>query len=274
MPKNLPLEMVVRQAVPTDIPSMAELFISAPGDGELYQYPNFSNHLDEMAKVHIKWLCQVICDSTMSMRVAAILVPGKQDRTVGFSGWKKMDLDKETGEVRAVELVDAKWTHAHQEFLARLTSQFESGPSHMLQPDPIHAEAISRGRNKTMLASPAKRTTHYELCGLAVHNDYQGHGIGSHLVQWGLDQAAEERIPVFVGGEGRGVGFYESAFGFRRLKATEYWLDGEGRDITREEVEVGNEDWRREKGGVSGADSVWLPEGIDDGLAAFLKGYI
>ncbi|RFU75668.1 acyl- n-acyltransferase [Trichoderma arundinaceum] len=274
MPKSLPPDMIVRRAVPTDIPSLADLFVSAPGDGELYQYPDFANHLDEMPKQHVKWLCQVICDPTMSIRVAVIPEPEKQDRIVGFSGWKKMEFDQEYGDVRAVELVDVAWSHADEEVLADLASQLDSGPSHELQPDPARKEAISRCRKTATLPPPSLSTTRYELCGLAVHNEYQGHGIGSELVQWGLDRATEERIPVFVGGEERGIGFYEGALGFRRLKSTEYWLDGEGRDIAREEVDAGNRDWERERGGVSGADAVWLPESVDEGLADALRGYM
>lgn len=108
MPRPFPSGMIVRQASPEDIPSLAELFVSAPGDGELYQYPDFSEHLGEMAEQHVKWLCQVMRDSTMSMRVAVVRATGRQDRIVGFSGWKKMELDKESGQVRAVELVDAQ----------------------------------------------------------------------------------------------------------------------------------------------------------------------
>lgn len=79
---------------------------------------------------------------------------------------------------------------------------------------------------------------------------------------------------MFVGGEARGIGFYEGAFGFRRMRSTEYWLDGQGREIVRDEVEAGNGDWRRERGGVSGADTVWFPEGVDGGLIEALKEYI
>jgi hypothetical protein len=76
-----------------------------------------------------------------------------------------------------------------------------------------------------------------------------------------LDKAAEEHVPVFVTGEARGVDFYENALGFQRLRSTEYWLDKEGCDISREEVRGGNEAWKKENGGLSGAQMVWLPAG-------------
>jgi hypothetical protein len=78
-------------------------------------------------------------------------------------------------------------------------------------------------------------------------------------VQWGIDRAVEERVPVFAGGEERGVGFYEKALGFKRLSESEYWLGGDGQEISREEVQRGNEAWKTTNGGVSGSEVVWYP---------------
>ncbi|KAK3349245.1 hypothetical protein B0T25DRAFT_519511 [Lasiosphaeria hispida] len=66
-----------------------------------------------------------------------------------------------------------------------------------------------------------------------VHAEYQGYGIGSLLVRWGLDQVSEGGLPVFATGEAQGVDFYEKATGFQRLHGTEFWLGKDGRDISR-----------------------------------------
>jgi ribosomal protein S18 acetylase RimI-like enzyme len=100
------------------------------------------------------------------------------------------------------------------------------------------------------------------LSGLCTHRDYQGQGIASLLVRWGMHEATKLKLPVYVGGEERGILFYEHALGFKRLPKSEYWLDKDGNEISREEVKGGEKGWRREEGGVSGCDMVWAPEGV------------
>jgi predicted N-acetyltransferase YhbS len=121
---------------------------------------------------------------------------------------------------------------------------------------------------RSRASSPKESTPCLELSGLAVHPDFQGFGIATLLVKWGLDEAAKASIPVFTAGEERGVNFYTNALGFRRLPKNEYWLDSNGGNISRIEVDAGNESWKTKNGGLSGCELVWCPEGVlvdDDG---------
>lgn len=79
-----------------------------------------------------------------------------------------------------------------------------------------------------------------------------------------MQRASDEHVPVFTGGEARGVGFYEKALGFRVLEGTWSYLDKQGREVDAKE-----EGWRRENGGVSKASVVWCP----DGVGVDLEGY-
>ncbi len=133
-------------------------------------------------------------------------------------------------------------------------------PSKALVPDKAHSEAVRRVRKRAP-PSPSRTRPCYELASLAIHSEYQGHGIGSLLVRWGLEKAEEEGVPVFAVGEAQGVDFYDKAMGFQRLWESEYWLDKEGRDISREEIQGGNEAWKKANGGLSGAEMVWCPKG-------------
>jgi GNAT superfamily N-acetyltransferase len=112
---------------------------------------------------------------------------------------------------------------------------------------------------KQPLRSLILSTPSYELSGLYVHPGFQGYGVGRLLVRWGMDQATEEGVPVFISAEERGVRFYE-AVGCRRLSKSEYWLDSEGEPIPPEERVNGA--WEKANGGVSGCDLVWCPEGV------------
>lgn len=132
--------------------------------------------------------------------------------------------------------------------------------SKALEPDVKRAEAIRRARDRAP-PSPVQSIPCYELGGLAVHSDYYGCGIGSLLVRWGLDRAAEEGVPVITTGETRGMAFYENALGFQRLRGSEFWLDSQGKDIDEESVRAGNDEWKSSKGGLSGAELIWCPKG-------------
>lgn len=159
---------------------------------------------------------------------------------------------------------------AHQialnSILLRVESKYNSvmlapkAQSKALVPDTAHAGAVRRVRKRAP-PSPRMTTGSYELTGLAVHPDHQGCGVGSLLVRWGLDRAATERVPVFVTSEARGVDFYQKALGFRSLWGSEYWLDSAGDDVSREDVEAGNEAWKKDRGGLSGAEMIWCPPG-------------
>jgi hypothetical protein len=81
-------------------------------------------------------------------------------------------------------------------------------------------------------------------------------------MQWGLARAAAEGLPVYTAGEGQGVAFYEGVLGFRRLEGTVYWLDSNGDELTRDQVVADNEEWKKENGGIVGAELVWS---ADDG---------
>jgi GNAT superfamily N-acetyltransferase len=126
--------------------------------------------------------------------------------------------------------------------------------------DPQRQAAAMRVRFR--VPSPTRMTPCYKLTGLAIHPEFQGYGIATLLVRWGMDRAVEEGILVFAAGEERGVAFYEKALGFRRLPRTEYWLDQDAQEIRREEVEAGNVAWKTTNGGISGSSVVWLPDGV------------
>ena len=51
---------------------------------------------------------------------------------------------------------------------------------------------------------------------LAVHPDFQGHGLGAELVQWGVDAADEESICASVVSAEEKEGFY-NRFGFAEV---------------------------------------------------------
>ncbi|KAF9885571.1 hypothetical protein FE257_012777 [Aspergillus nanangensis] len=52
---------------------------------------------------------------------------------------------------------------------------------------------------------------------VAVHPEYQGRGVGKHLVQWGLDTAEQLQVPIYLESTVEGVPLYERT-GFQTLQ--------------------------------------------------------
>lgn len=58
------------------------------------------------------------------------------------------------------------------------------------------------------------------LTTLAVDPKFQRRGIGQQLVQWGMEQALHENVPLGLEASAKGIGLYER-LGFRTVNTTE-----------------------------------------------------
>ncbi|KAK4445560.1 acyl-n-acyltransferase [Podospora aff. communis PSN243] len=266
MPKPLPahLTLTTRRALPRDVPSIATILASAPDDGSVYQYPTYFEHPEEWKQLHREWLGPDMYNPTHLMRVAVVRQEGSEDETiVGFSSWGKRVPDGHSGKTKAGNIWES-WGEVIDltpPAAAEPTQESKLDTSKAMEYEEMHHDAVRRNLAKQESLSPTQSTPCYQLTGLSIRPEYQGYGIASLLVRWGLERAAEEGLPVFTAGETQGVDFYEKALGFHKIKGSEYWLDEEGRDISDEEVASGNEAWKSENGGVSGAEMVWCPKG-------------
>ena len=86
----------------------------------------------------------------------------------------------------------------------------------------------------------------WELAGLFVHPGWQRRGLGRKMMQWGMDRATEEKIPLIVGGSALGGPAYRKA-GFKSTGVSGF---GDFFD----ECRYGGEAMQR---------WVWEPEGVD-----------
>lgn len=125
-----------------------------------------------------------------------------------------------------------------------------------IQANPNRSKAIAAARARD--PTPPENQPCLRLTTIAVHPSVQGHGVGTILVKWGMEHASSESLPVYIKGEERGIRFYES-LGFKRLSVSEYWIRADGEEMSRAEVENGDDSWKKENGGVNGAAVVWWP---------------
>lgn len=97
---------------------------------------------------------------------------------------------------------------------------------------------------------------------MAVSRAYQGQGIGTLLLQWGQDFAStlSPKLPIYVTGEYTGISMYK-ARGFHILQDTQTWLAENGSAISRQDVEGGDERWKKDRGGCYAAEAVWVCPG-------------
>lgn len=71
-------------------------------------------------------------------------------------------------------------------------------------------------------------------------------------------KSSSSGIPVYIRGEERGIGFYES-LNFFKQNGSEFWIGADGKEIGKEEVVGGSEDCEEENGDVNGATAAWMP---------------
>jgi N-acetylglutamate synthase-like GNAT family acetyltransferase len=274
MPKPLPHSLSIRELKQEDIPSLLDLLASAPDDGTLYRYPGYATYSQDMRGASARWLWHSVYDCNTLTRVAVIpSEKGQSTKAIGFSSWIRMIPSSDDPEkFQPKQWKRTTWMDRLNITLMKIEAKYSKFYSSIhpfsnltTQESTMRQSALNKARSRVQ--SPSSKRSCYVLSGLAIHSDYQGCGIGSLLVRWGMDRAMEERVAVFTGGEERGVKFYESALRFERIAETEYWLDRNGREINREEVIGGNGQWTRENGGVSGSEVVWYPHGIGANLA-------
>ncbi|KAH8660583.1 acyl-CoA N-acyltransferase [Xylariales sp. PMI_506] len=259
MSAKLPLDMIIRQAGPGDVSSLADLLVLTPDDGTMYQFPHIQEYAEDMHQLHVQWLSRAVHDPTTLIRVA-VVPHGDIQKVVGFSSWMRFEIDPGSAyKTRAVKIADSIGV-VPKDQEKQSDPEKSRSQSKALLPDRVHAEGVRRAR-KRMPPSPTLTVPCFELDGMGVHPDYQRRGIASLLVHWGVIRAREEGLPIFVTTENTGAEFYCKALGFQPLKDGEYWLDREGGDISRDEVENGNSSWQKSEGGLYGAQMVWVPDG-------------
>lgn len=258
MPASPPPALEVRPAEASDLPSIVDLLVSAPDDATLYQHPGLPDHPELLAPSHRAWVRGLLRDPASLTRIAVL----GGDVVVGFSSWGRRAPDPgDPDRLRRVHISQPLLSLDAEEEEEENQADGARPPS--IEPDKARAEAIVRVRERLARSSPIPSLPRYALQGLAVHAAHQGRGIGTLLVRWGLEQGAAEGVPVSTAGEARGVRFYTGqALGFQVVKGSEWWLDRDGRDISEHEVEGGNQQWESTRGGVSGAQVVWLPPGL------------
>ena len=92
------------------------------------------------------------------------------------------------------------------------------------------AQWLQTASNEDTWAGPEM----WKLRNLAVHPSYQRRGIGAQLIQWGKQQATEEKCPVVLTSSMEGQGLYLKE-GFRRIGIVR--MDGLG-GVVGDESEV------------------------------------
>ncbi|KAK7999619.1 Acyl-CoA N-acyltransferase [Apiospora arundinis] len=250
----------VRTAQASDIESIVDLLVSAPDDATLYQYPDLARYPDALRTTHRAWVQELLRDPTSLTRITVL----GEDVVVGFSSWARRapNPDNPSGPLQRVRISDPPPLNIpdaeENQHGSSSSSSSSGGALPSIEPHKTRTEAVARVREHLSRTSPVKSIARWSLEGLAVHASHQNRGIGTMLVRWGLEQGAAEGVPVVTAGESRGVRFYTGhSLGFQIVKGTDWWLDQDGRDVFKREV---NE---RESipGWVSGAQVVWLPPG-------------
>ncbi|SCV73314.1 BQ2448_7240 [Microbotryum intermedium] len=163
-------ETTISQATPEDFPEIARVRREAFEPSLIHQTLFGQTNPVEFDRFTIKRLEKSFRDSQQATWVAR--VGGK---IVGFSGWH-LPREHDTSEMKMKEKSGRDWSTVY-------------APG---------AEYELAGEFFSQLGRTERVSPGYLLGSLCVEPKYQGQGIGSALIQWGLDRADEEGVPCYT----------------------------------------------------------------------------
>ncbi|KAK9424832.1 putative Acyl-n-acyltransferase [Seiridium unicorne] len=199
------MDIHVRQARFSDVESLAQLLVLTLDDGSEYRYPHIQNYPDKMHALHCRWLYPTIRDPQVLIRVAIIRANG-EDEVVGFSSWTNYETSSDSTDKKTPPAKMADWLPLVPETHDSPGTPASSRPSNALVTDKKRSEAFKKARARGEL-NHSHDVSRIEWNGLAIHPHYQGRGVATLVVRWGISKATKKGVPVFVTGEFAGVAF-------------------------------------------------------------------
>ncbi|KAF3391625.1 hypothetical protein F1880_007762 [Penicillium rolfsii] len=172
----------IQFAQPTDAPELAEAFFAA-----------FSNRFNRAMFPDSPgvraWMQKNLLGSEGIPDDQVILIvtdPSNPNVVAGFAKWVRPSFVSSAEHDRHAEALD-EWPEGSDRELCEL-----------------FFGTMDRDRGEIMKGKP-----HYFLDLLGVHPSYQGRGLGSKLLRWGLARADEEGVEVYLSGSPDGRPLYE-----------------------------------------------------------------
>lgn len=224
--------MHVRVVQAADRPLMATIGIKAFADDDMNSYisPNHAtyplsmrNHiLKRMSSNYLKpGLQGLVCVDTPP---ATPQNPNPQEEIMGYAWY---------GRSGPPEDVDVKRWHGNSNgfmdivnrFLVNVELWFDArvitNPAASATNRRVFHEAVARHSSDTF---DAHIPSFIELASLAVHPNHQRKGVARSLLQWEIDKAHDERVPICLFSSNVGEGFYKSC-GFAVITWFEFCIE-------------------------------------------------
>lgn len=193
----------VREATPSDFVEVGRLCSLANLDDPMdtYLYPYRHEHQTSHRDVYVEYLKSCRRDPFTTIVVA---VDDESKTVLGFETW-----------IRCTERSDVKRRYYDKAGVGIQRKVSTWMLDHISKPPALHPASGLKGQwheirmhfysDKGPDAEPDEMLT---IGMIAVHPDHQRKGVGAMLMQWGMDKAAEENVPIWLTATPVGEGLY------------------------------------------------------------------
>ncbi|KAJ3467664.1 hypothetical protein MRS44_005228 [Fusarium solani] len=229
--------MLIRNATKEDIPAAGAVAAAAYIDDEqdAFMFPGRKKHPQRYLKTKESIVRHGMNDPTATVIVAVVEEgdqgwSGKPD-IVGFCIWFRENGDEETNKDERVE---------KKALLSRIKT-FISG-SEVFQYASDLIDPLVSAQNASIMARTCRLPSsnhyfcpridnlpQYGIMDIAVHPDFQGRGAARRLVEWGINKAKEEAVPIELSATPEGSGLY-TKLGFKKVGVWRWRPGMEGSD--------------------------------------------
>ncbi|KAJ4190339.1 N-acetyltransferase domain-containing protein [Fusarium falciforme] len=229
--------MLIRNATREDIPAAGAAAAAAYIDDEqdAFMFPGRKKHPQRYLKTKESIVRHGMNDSTATVIVAVLEEgdegwSGKPD-IVGFCIWFREDGEEEGEKAKGVEK-KALLSRIKTFIFGSEVFQYASDlidPLVSAQNASIMARTCRLPSSNLYFCSKIDNLPQYGIMDIAVHPDFQGHGIARRLVEWGINKAKEEAIPIELSATPAGSGLY-AKLGFKKVGVWRWRPGMEGSD--------------------------------------------
>ncbi|KAM0547247.1 hypothetical protein ACHAPJ_010509 [Fusarium lateritium] len=226
--------MLIRTATRNDIPAAGVVAAAAYIDDEqdASMFPGRKRYYEKYLKTKERIVRHGMDDPTGAVIVAELEEGDEgwasQTELMGFCIWYR-DQEKEgTGDTEKKEpLLSSKRRHLLRSFVTRVKSYITNSDIvkyvyDMFDPLTSASNAATMARicrspsSKRYFDTDPGDCAMYGIMDIAVHPKYQGRGVARNLVQWGMNKAREEDVPIELAATPAGSGLY-TKLGFKKI---------------------------------------------------------
>ncbi|KAH7012797.1 acyl-CoA N-acyltransferase [Ilyonectria destructans] len=229
--------MLIRNATEEDIPAAGAVAAAAYIDDEqdAFIFPGRMKHTQRYLKTKESIVRHGMKDPTATV-IVIVLEEGDESWSgkpdiVGFCIWYREDGDEKSEKAKDVEKKAFLW-RIKASISGSEVFQYASDLMNPLLSAPnasIMARTCRLPSSNNYFVPEIENSPQYGIMDIAVHPRFQGRGVARRLVEWGINKAKEEAIPIELSATPAGSVLY-TKLGFKKVGVWRWRPGMEGSD--------------------------------------------